>query len=52
MLSHENAVSFVDWCSEVFQPHKDNHFLPMHRSISTFLSWISMYRSNMGRRLS
>jgi long-subunit acyl-CoA synthetase (AMP-forming) len=33
MLSHENAVSFVDWCSEVFQPHENDRFLPMRRSI-------------------
>jgi amino acid adenylation domain-containing protein len=37
MLSHENAVSFVDWCSEVFQPHESDRFsshAPFHFDLS------------------
>src|SRR5262245_39807312 len=37
MLSHENAVSFVDWCSEVFQPHEKDRFsshAPFHFDLS------------------
>jgi amino acid adenylation domain-containing protein len=37
MLSHENAVSFVDWCSEVFQPHENDCFsshAPFHFDLS------------------
>ena len=37
MLSHENAVSFVDWCSEVFQPAPEDVFsshAPFHFDLS------------------
>ncbi|MGF1607824.1 MAG: amino acid adenylation domain-containing protein [Kiloniellales bacterium] len=37
MLSHENAVSFVDWCSEVFRPDEDDRFsshAPFHFDLS------------------
>ena len=37
MLSHENAVSFVDWCSGVFQPHENDRFsshAPFHFDLS------------------
>jgi amino acid adenylation domain-containing protein len=37
MLSHENAVSFVDWCSEVFEPRPDDRFsshAPFHFDLS------------------
>ena len=37
MLSHENAVSFVDWCSEVFEPQADDRFsshAPLHFDLS------------------
>ncbi|HXX85971.1 MAG TPA: AMP-binding protein, partial [Casimicrobiaceae bacterium] len=37
MLSHENAVSFVDWCSEVFAPRSDDRFsshAPFHFDLS------------------
>jgi amino acid adenylation domain-containing protein len=37
MLSHENAVSFVDWCSEVFDPRFDDRFsshAPFHFDLS------------------
>jgi len=37
ILSHENAVSFVDWCSEVFQPQENDRFsshAPFHFDLS------------------
>ena len=37
MLSHENAVSFVDWCSETFKPCADDRFsshAPFHFDLS------------------
>jgi len=37
MLTHENAISFVDWCSEVFQPAEDAVFsshAPFHFDLS------------------
>lgn len=37
MLSHENAVSFVDWCSEVFEPTPADVFsshAPFHFDLS------------------
>lgn len=37
MLSHENAVSFVDWCSEVFRPESSDRFsshAPFHFDLS------------------
>jgi amino acid adenylation domain-containing protein len=37
MLSHENATSFVDWCSEVFEPSPDDRFsshAPFHFDLS------------------
>jgi len=37
MLSHENAVSFVEWCSEVFTPTPDDRFsshAPFHFDLS------------------
>ena len=37
MLSHENAVSFVDWCSEVFEPRPTDRFsshAPFHFDLS------------------
>lgn len=37
MLSHENATSFVDWCSEVFEPRADDRFsshAPFHFDLS------------------
>lgn len=37
MLSHENAVSFVDWCSEVFEPKETDRFsshAPFHFDLS------------------
>jgi amino acid adenylation domain-containing protein len=37
MLSHENGVSYVDWCSEVFEPHENDRFsshAPFHFDLS------------------
>jgi amino acid adenylation domain-containing protein len=37
MLSHQNAVSFVDWCSEVFEPRPGDRFsshAPFHFDLS------------------
>jgi acyl-coenzyme A synthetase/AMP-(fatty) acid ligase len=37
MLSHENAVSFVSWCSEAFQPTPEDRFsshAPFHFDLS------------------
>jgi hypothetical protein len=37
MLSHENAVSFVDWCSETFAPTAADRFsshAPFHFDLS------------------
>jgi amino acid adenylation domain-containing protein len=37
MLSHENAISFVDWCSEVFAPQTSDRFsshAPFHFDLS------------------
>src|SRR5262245_21211548 len=37
MLTHENAVSFVDWCSEVFEPRPEDRFsshAPFHFDLS------------------
>jgi amino acid adenylation domain-containing protein len=37
MLSHDNAVSYVDWCSEMFQPQAHDRFsshAPFHFDLS------------------
>jgi amino acid adenylation domain-containing protein len=37
MLSHRNAVSFIDWCSEVFEPQASDRFsshAPFHFDLS------------------
>jgi amino acid adenylation domain-containing protein len=37
MLTHENAVSFVDWCTDVFQPRSSDRFsshAPFHFDLS------------------
>lgn len=37
MLSHENATSFVDWCTEVFHPDENDRFsshAPFHFDLS------------------
>ena len=45
MLSHENAVSFIDWCSEVFQPKGDERFsshAPFHFDLSILDIYVSI----------
>ena len=37
MLSHRNALCFIDWCSEVFEPTQDDRFsshAPFHFDLS------------------
>ena len=37
MLSHRNAISFIDWCSEVFEPDEKDRFsshAPFHFDLS------------------
>jgi amino acid adenylation domain-containing protein len=37
MLSHQNALSFIDWCSEVFEPSESDRFsshAPFHFDLS------------------
>jgi amino acid adenylation domain-containing protein len=37
MLSHENAMSYVEWCSGMFEPHQDDRFsshAPFHFDLS------------------
>ena len=37
MLTHRAAISFVDWCSEAFEPHHDDRFsshAPFHFDLS------------------
>ncbi len=37
MLSHENAISYIDWCSEVFEPNESDRFsshAPFHFDLS------------------
>src|SRR5262249_25456333 len=38
-LSHSNAACFIDWCSDVFQPHEHDRFsshAPFHFDLSIF----------------
>jgi len=45
MLSHRNAVSFVDWCSEIFQPRADDVFsshAPFHFDLSILDIYLSL----------
>jgi amino acid adenylation domain-containing protein len=45
MLSHRNAVSFVDWCSQVFQPLPDDVFsshAPFHFDLSILDLYVSL----------
>jgi amino acid adenylation domain-containing protein len=44
-LSHENAVSFVDWCSEVFQPCENDRFsshAPFHFDLSILDIYVAL----------
>jgi len=45
MLSHRNAVSFVDWCSETFDPQSDDRFsshAPFHFDLSILDLYVSL----------
>jgi amino acid adenylation domain-containing protein len=45
MLSHENALSFVDWCSETFEPQPDDRFsshAPFHFDLSILDIYVCM----------
>jgi amino acid adenylation domain-containing protein len=45
MLSHRNALSFVEWCSEVFQPAGDERFAshaPFHFDLSILDLYVPM----------
>lgn len=45
MLSHENAVSFVDWCSEAFDPQPTDRFsshAPFHFDLSVLDIHVSL----------
>lgn len=45
MLSHQNALSFIDWCSEVFQPGELDRFsshAPFHFDLSILDLYVSL----------
>lgn len=45
MLSHENATSFVDWCSSVFEPTTDDRFgnhAPFHFDLSVLDIYVAL----------
>jgi amino acid adenylation domain-containing protein len=45
MLSHGNAACFVDWCSDVFQPHQHDRFsshAPFHFDLSVLDIYLSL----------
>jgi len=45
MLSHGNAASFIDWCSEVFQPTEHDRFsshAPFHFDLSILDVYLSL----------
>jgi len=45
MLSHRNAVCFVDWCSDVFQPNEHDRFsshAPFHFDLSILDIYVSL----------
>jgi amino acid adenylation domain-containing protein len=45
MLSHRNAVSFVDWCSSVFEPRPDDRFsshAPFHFDLSILDLYVAL----------
>ena len=45
MLTHGNAVSFVDWCSSVFEPTEDDRFsshAPFHFDLSILDIYVSL----------
>jgi L-proline---[L-prolyl-carrier protein] ligase len=45
MLTHRNAMSFVDWCSEYFAPNQQDRFsshAPFHFDLSIFDLYVSI----------
>jgi amino acid adenylation domain-containing protein len=45
VLSHENALSFIDWCSETFVPRADDRFsshAPFHFDLSILDIYVSL----------
>jgi amino acid adenylation domain-containing protein len=45
MLSHQNALSFIDWCSEVFEPGETDRFsshAPFHFDLSILDIYVSL----------
>ena len=45
VLSHQNAVSFVNWCSEAFSPTEDDRFsahAPLHFDLSILDLYVSL----------
>jgi amino acid adenylation domain-containing protein len=45
MLSHENALSFIDWCSEAFEPSEIDRFsshAPFHFDLSILDIYVSI----------
>lgn len=45
MLSHRNAMSFIDWCSEAFRPSEKDRFsshAPFHFDLSIFDLYVSI----------
>lgn len=45
MLSHRNAISFIDWCSEVFEPSEIDRFsshAPFHFDLSILDIYVSL----------
>lgn len=45
MLTHENAVSFVDWCTSIFQPTEHDRFsshAPFHFDLSVLDIYLSV----------
>jgi amino acid adenylation domain-containing protein len=45
MLSHDNAICFIDWCSDVFQPTEHDRFsshAPFHFDLSILDIYVSL----------
>ena len=45
MISHSNAICFIDWCSQVFQPNESDRFsshAPFHFDLSIFDIYVAL----------
>lgn len=45
MISHQNAITFVEWCCSYFKPNQEDHFLsvaPFHFDLSIFDLYVSI----------